>query len=48
MNRILDDTFHKILHEKYGKIMKIGGLPGMKDMVWLFDPHEIEKVSFFT
>jgi hypothetical protein len=48
MNRILDDTFHKILHEKYGKIMKIGGLPGMKDMVWLFDPHEIEKVRFFT
>jgi hypothetical protein len=26
--------------------MKISGLPGIKNMVWVFDPHEIEKVSF--
>jgi hypothetical protein len=46
LSRILDDSFHKILHEKYGKIMKISGLPGIKNMVWIFDPDEIEKVSF--
>ena len=46
MRRILDDSFHKILHEKYGKIMKIIGLPGRKNMVFVFDPDEIEKVSF--
>ena len=45
MSRILDDSFHKILHEKYGKIMKISGLPGGKNMVLVFDPDEIEKVS---
>jgi hypothetical protein len=48
LNRILDDSFHKLLHEKYGKIMKISGVPGVKDMVWIFDPDEIEKVSFYT
>ena len=42
----MDDSFHKILHEKYGKIMKISGLPGGKNMVWVFDPDDIEKVSF--
>jgi len=26
--------------------MKITGLPGRKDMVFVFDPDEIEKVSF--
>jgi effector-binding domain-containing protein len=35
-----------MLHEKYGKIMKISGLPGGKNMVLVFDPDEIEKVSF--
>jgi len=48
LHRILDDSYHKILHEKYGKIMKITGLPGAKDMVWVFDPDEIEKVRFYT
>jgi len=28
--------------------MKISGLPGGKNMVWVFDPDEIEKVSFYT
>jgi hypothetical protein len=46
LGRILDDSYHRILHEKYGKIMKISGLPGGKNMVWVFDPDEIEKVSF--
>jgi hypothetical protein len=48
LNRILEDSYHRILHEKYGKIVKISGLPGRKDMVWVFDPEEIEKVSFST
>jgi hypothetical protein len=26
--------------------MKFTGLPGGMDMVWIFDPDEIEKVSF--
>jgi len=26
--------------------MKISGMPGGKDMVWVFDPEDIEKVSF--
>jgi hypothetical protein len=26
--------------------MKISGLPGGKNMVWVFDPDDIEKVSF--
>jgi hypothetical protein len=26
--------------------MKISGLPGRNDMVWVFDPDEIEKVCF--
>jgi hypothetical protein len=28
--------------------MKITGLPGRKNMVLVFDPDEIEKVSFYT
>jgi len=27
--------------------MKISGLPGGKNMVWVFDPDDIEKVSFY-
>ena len=46
MNRILEDSYHKILHEKYGKIMKISGIPDRKTMVFVFDPDEIEKVRF--
>jgi len=42
----VDESCHKILHKKYGKIMKISGLPGGKNMVLIFDPDETEKVSF--
>jgi hypothetical protein len=28
--------------------MKISGLPGVKNMVWIFDPDEIEKVSLYN
>jgi hypothetical protein len=45
---MLEDSYHKILHEKYGKIMKISGLPDGKNLMLLFDPDEIEKVSFNT
>jgi hypothetical protein len=44
----MEDSFHKILHEKYGKLMKLSGIPGRKHMLWVFDPDEIEKVSFYT
>jgi len=27
-------------------MMKISGLPGSKDMLFLFDPDDIEKVRF--
>jgi hypothetical protein len=36
---------HRQLYEKYGKIMKITGLPGIKNIVMVFDPNDIEKVS---
>jgi len=26
--------------------VKISGVPGNKDMVWIFDPDDIEKVGF--
>jgi hypothetical protein len=42
----LEDSFNKILHEKYGKIMKISGMPNGRNMVFVFDPDEIEKVRF--
>jgi hypothetical protein len=42
----VEDSFHKILQEKYGKIMKISGLPGGRNMVFIFDPDDIEKVRF--
>jgi len=43
----MDDSYHKILHEKYGKIMKISGIPGRKNILMVFDPDEIEKVSLY-
>jgi len=46
LSRLLDDSYHKILYERYGKIVKISGVPGNKDMVWIFDPDDIEKVGF--
>jgi hypothetical protein len=35
------------MHEKYGDILKITGIPGMKTMVMIFDPDDIEKVSVY-
>jgi hypothetical protein len=46
LRRIIEDSFHKILHEKYGRMMKISGLPDGKNILLLFDPDDIEKVSF--
>lgn len=34
----------KKLYEKYGNVVKIGGLLGKPDLLFLFDPAEIEKV----
>jgi hypothetical protein len=42
-----DENHHRIMHEKYGNILKITGIPGRKNMVMLFDPDEIEKVSVY-
>jgi hypothetical protein len=47
LRNIADPSFQRILHEKYGKIMKIIGLPGTRNIVLLFDPDEIEKVSVY-
>jgi hypothetical protein len=47
LNNIRDPSFQRTLHEKYGKIMKIVGLPGTRNIVFLFDPDEIEKVSVY-
>jgi uncharacterized protein with GYD domain len=44
---LIEDTYHKLLHEKYGKIMKISEILGRKDMVVVFDPDDIEKVRRF-
>jgi hypothetical protein len=41
----VEESYHKDLYERYGKIMKITGIPGVKDMVMVFDPDDIEKVS---
>lgn len=38
------DKVSKKLYQKYGKIVKVGGLLGRPDMLFLFDPDEIEKV----
>ncbi|XP_044254764.1 probable cytochrome P450 49a1 isoform X3 [Tribolium madens] len=38
------DKVSKKLYEKYGKIVKMQGLLGRPDMLFLFDPDEIEKV----
>jgi hypothetical protein len=42
-----DENYHRDLHEKYGKIIKITGIPGSKNMVMVFDPDDIEKVSIY-
>ncbi|XP_060530941.1 probable cytochrome P450 301a1, mitochondrial [Cylas formicarius] len=38
------DKVARRLYEQYGKIVKIEGLLGRPDMIFLFDPYEIEKV----
>jgi hypothetical protein len=45
LHGIRNETYHKVLHEKYGKIRKITGLLGKKNLVMVFDPYEIEKLS---
>lgn len=34
----------KFLHKTYGKVVKVSGLLGRPDMVFLFDPNDIERV----
>jgi hypothetical protein len=36
------------LHKKYGDIVKLTGLPGKKDILIIFDPEEIEKVTVLS
>lgn len=38
------DKVSRKLYEKYGKVVKMEGLLGRPDMVFLFDPDEIERV----
>ncbi|KAG8221875.1 hypothetical protein J437_LFUL003251 [Ladona fulva] len=38
------DKISKSLYENYGRIAKIEGLMGRPDLVFVFDPREIEKV----
>lgn len=38
------DQVSQKLYKKYGKIVKMGGLLGRPDMLFLFDPEEIAKV----
>ncbi|PNF42439.1 putative cytochrome P450 301a1, mitochondrial [Cryptotermes secundus] len=42
--RLTEESYHRDLYEMYGKIMKITGIPGVKNMVMVFDPDVIEKV----
>jgi hypothetical protein len=34
----------KLFHEKYGKVVKLNGLVGRPDLLFVFDCDEIEKV----
>jgi hypothetical protein len=47
LGQIRDEKYHRIMQEKYGKIMKISRIPGMINMVMLFDPDDTEKVSVY-
>lgn len=38
------DKVSKRLYDQYGSVVKVEGLLGRPDMVFLFDPDEIEKV----
>lgn len=37
-------TMSFLLHQVYGKIVKVGGLIGRPDLVFVYDADEIEKV----
>lgn len=34
-----------LLHEQWGKIVRLGGLLGRPDLLFVYDADEIEKVS---
>lgn len=36
---------HRRYQAQYGNIVRLSGMPGAKDNVYLFDPDDIEKVS---
>lgn len=36
-----------ILHERWGRIVRLGGLLGRPDLLFVYDADEIEKVVFF-
>lgn len=36
-----------ILHERWGRIVRLGGLLGRPDLLFVYDADEIEKVDFF-
>lgn len=35
-----------ILHERWGRIVRLGGLLGRPDLLFVYDADEIEKVGF--
>jgi len=35
-----------LLHDRYGRIVRFGGLIGRPDLLFIYDADEIEKVSF--
>lgn len=37
-----------ILHERWGKIVRLGGLLGRPDLLFVYDADEIEKVCFLV
>jgi len=37
-----------LLHDRYGRIVRFGGLIGRPDLLFIYDADEIEKVSFKT
>lgn len=36
-----------LLHEQWGKIVRLGGLLGRPDLLFVYDADEIEKVCFY-
>ena len=45
LHRLADIQFLAELKQKYGNIIKISGIPGKQDFIFLYDADEIEKVS---